>query len=67
MPDARWKNLQEIFHAAVALAPREREAYFDKVCDGAAALRRAVESLLKSHEEAGFVDEPALNNCFRAD
>src|SRR5687767_10795282 len=59
MPDPHWENLKEIFHAAVALAPDERSAYLDRACDGDAALRRAVESLVKSHEETGFVDQPA--------
>ena len=55
-----WDNLKEIFHAAVALAPHERAAYLDHACDGNGPLRRAVESLVKSHEETGnFVDAPA--------
>ena len=59
MPDQQWNNLKEIFHAAVALAPAERDTYLDHACDGNASLRQAVESLLKSHEETGnFVDAP---------
>lgn len=57
--DPHWENLKEIFHAAVALSSDERAAYLDKVCDGDLSLRQAVESLLKSHEETGFVDQPA--------
>jgi hypothetical protein len=52
-------NLQKIFHAAVALPAQERAAYLDHACDGDASLRQAVESLIKSHEETGFVDQPA--------
>src|SRR2546427_9494770 len=60
MPDPHWENLKEIFHAAVALAPNERAAYLDQACNGDLSLRRAVESLIKSHEETGnFVDTPA--------
>ncbi len=59
MPDPHWENLKEIFHAAVALGPDERRAYLDRACDGDASLRQAVESLIKSHEETGFVDQPA--------
>jgi len=33
--------------------------YLDRACDRDASLRQAVESLLKSHEETGFIDEPA--------
>ena len=57
--DPHWENLKEIFHAAVALAPNERHTYLDRACDGDASLRQAVESLIKSHEETGFVDQPA--------
>src|SRR5262249_55244788 len=60
MSDPHWEKLQDIFHAALALAPAERHAYLDHACDGNAALRQAVESLIKSHEETdNFVDTPA--------
>lgn len=60
MRDSHWENLNEIFHAAVALSPDEREAYLDKVCNGDQVLRAAVESLIKSSDETGnFVDMPA--------
>ena len=54
-----WENLKEIFHTAVALTPHDRAAYLNRACDGDSALRQAIESLLKSHEETGFVDQPA--------
>jgi len=55
------ETLKEIFNAAVALAPNERAAYVERVCRDDLALRTAVESLLKSHEETGnFVDTPAF-------
>src|SRR5437764_8833803 len=60
MPDQHWENLKEIFHAAAALAPAERNMYLDHACDGNASLRQAVESLIKSHEAtSNFVDTPA--------
>jgi hypothetical protein len=59
MSDPHWENLKEIFHGALALAPEERRAYLDGACEGNASLRQAVESLIKSHEETGFVDQPA--------
>ena len=57
--DPHWENLKKIFLAAVALAPNERRTYLDRACDRDGSLRQAVESLLKSHEEASFMDEPA--------
>ena len=59
MSDPHWENLKEIFHVALALAPEKRTIYLDRACDGDVSLRQAVESLIKSHEETTFVDEPA--------
>jgi serine/threonine protein kinase len=60
MPDQHWENLKEIFHAALALPSHERASYLEQAANGDASLRSQVESLLKSHEEAGnFVDAPA--------
>jgi len=59
MADSHWENLKEIFNAAVALPRNERAAYLDQACNGDPDLHRAVESLLKSHEESNFVDVPA--------
>jgi serine/threonine protein kinase len=60
MPDSHWESLKEIFHAALALSLQDRPAFLDKASNGDVALRQAVESLLKSHEEtSNFVDLPA--------
>ena len=60
MPDPQWENLKEIFHAALEFPPSERAAYLDEASNGDLALRQAVESLLKSHEETNnFIDAPA--------
>jgi serine/threonine protein kinase len=60
MLEAHWENLKEIFHAALSLHPGERPSYLQQACNGDAELRKAVESLLKSHEETNhFVDTPA--------
>ena len=60
MADYDWENLKEIFDATVGLAPAERAAYMDRVCDGNDSLRQAVQSLINSHEETtNFVDKPA--------
>ncbi len=59
MSDAQWENLKELFHSALALPPHERSSYLKKCCGDNAALRQAVETLLKSHEETDFVDAPA--------
>lgn len=60
MPNPHWENLKEVFDAAIALTPAERADYLNRVGDGDASLRQAVDSLIKSHEaSANFVDRPA--------
>jgi serine/threonine protein kinase/Tol biopolymer transport system component/tetratricopeptide (TPR) repeat protein len=57
----RWKQIEGVFDAAIDLAPAEREAYLTTACGGDAELRRQVELLIRSHEEAGaFIEEPAV-------
>jgi serine/threonine protein kinase/tetratricopeptide (TPR) repeat protein len=41
-----WSRIEDLFHQAAELAPAERPAFLDKVCDGGEELRREVESLL---------------------
>ena len=61
MPDPHWEKLKEVFHAALALPHQERAAFLDQASNGDAALRSAVESLLKAHVETNnFVDTPAF-------
>jgi WD40 repeat protein/serine/threonine protein kinase len=48
---------EEIFEAAAALPAKERPAYLDEVCAGQPELRARIESLLRSHEVTGFMDD----------
>ena len=60
MPDSQWETLKEVFHAALALPSQQRPTFLDQATNGDADLRRAVESLLQSHEATShFVDAPA--------
>src|SRR5262245_18164364 len=50
-----------IFLAALERGdPAERAAFLDEACGGDDALRRRVEALLRSHEQAGVLDRPAV-------
>ncbi len=61
MSPERWKQVKEIFHEALALAPEERAAFLHKACQGSDDIRREVESLIASHEQTGtFIDAPAF-------
>jgi serine/threonine protein kinase len=46
MQPGRLQRVEELFHAAVQLAPHLRSAYLDEVCANDPELRREVESLL---------------------
>src|SRR4051812_27532887 len=50
---------ERIFQAAVALPPAERETYLESACLGRHELRNAVERLLASLEDEGFMQQAA--------
>jgi hypothetical protein len=61
MSSARWKKVEEVFHAALERAPGNRSAFLGEACGGDPELRREVESLLKAAgEESGYMDRPAM-------
>jgi tetratricopeptide (TPR) repeat protein len=51
-PANRFALVEQVFFDAVDLAPEERAAYLDSACQGDAALRQEVESLI-AHESKG--------------
>jgi len=55
-PD-RWARISELFEAASGLPPSARPLFLDSECDGDAALRAEVESLLA----CDLPDDPALD------
>jgi eukaryotic-like serine/threonine-protein kinase len=59
-PDRRHSQISDIYHAALARNPAEREAFVRNACDGDEALRREVESLLQyESQSSGFLESPA--------
>jgi len=61
MTPERHREIGELFHAALEVDATERAAFLERACAGDATLRREVESLLASHEQAsGFIASPAL-------
>ena len=48
MTSDHWKEVDRLFHEALALAPEERAAFLDEACAGDADLRRDVEVLLRA-------------------
>jgi non-specific serine/threonine protein kinase/serine/threonine-protein kinase len=49
----RWAEVKRIFHAAIDLGAADRPALLERECSADAALKKEVESLLASHQEAG--------------
>ncbi|MEK6289610.1 MAG: serine/threonine-protein kinase [Acidobacteriota bacterium] len=55
-PD-KWKQVLELFEAALELAPGERAAFLGEACRGDSSLRGEVEALLSADNKAeGFLD-----------
>src|SRR5262249_16888885 len=52
MTPERWKRVQEVFNGAVELPPTDRERFLQAACRGDAELRKEVDSLIASHEDA---------------
>lgn len=61
MANENWEKAKRIFADAIKVAPDERVHFLDKVCAGDADIRREVESLLSSYDEAeSFMENPAV-------
>ena len=61
MNSANRQQLKELFHAAVELAPHDREAFLKANCAADDELHCEVSALLSAHESAGdFIQQPAL-------
>jgi hypothetical protein len=59
MDSERWRRIDNLLQSALARPPAEREDFLRQACAGDESLRREVESLAASHDEAGsFLDRP---------
>jgi eukaryotic-like serine/threonine-protein kinase len=62
MTPERLQQIEDLFHSALALEPNERADFLARACDGDEALRREVESLLRSHDRGeSFIEQPAAD------
>ena len=63
MTPERWRQVEEIFQAALDLSPGERTRYVSEVCKEDAELKRDVEVLLSQYDSAGeLLEEPIYGN-----
>lgn len=62
MTPERWQLVRSVLHDALELAPEQRPVFLDRVCSADHSLRREVDSLLSSSNEAcsSFLRSPAL-------
>jgi serine/threonine protein kinase/tetratricopeptide (TPR) repeat protein len=62
MNQERWKQIDDIFQAVLALAPGERASYLEQICAGDSELLRHVEKLITHYEKADDVMETPAND-----
>src|SRR5262245_24543960 len=63
MTNERWQRVENLFHTALERQPGEREAFLDKACADDRSLRKDVENLLESFDEAGeFIEKPLIED-----
>ncbi len=61
MKTERWQQVDTLFQSTSERAPEERAAFLEEACRGDEALRRQVESLIRSYErEPDFIEAPAF-------
>src|SRR5262245_33631958 len=63
MTNERWRRVENLFHSALESLPGEREAFLDKACADDQSLRKDVDNLLESFDEAGeFIEKPLIED-----
>src|SRR5262249_39654938 len=66
MTPARLQTTQEIFQATLDQEPDQTSTCLDRACGGYELLRRNVEALLASHQQAvSFIETPAASFATR--
>jgi eukaryotic-like serine/threonine-protein kinase len=64
MDSEQWRQVEEIYHQAVALPPEQRSAFLDQSCHGDQQLRSEVDSLILSWlEAADFMEQPVADKA----
>ncbi len=61
MAQKDWRQVKDIFNAALRRIPEERPVFLEQICGGDKILHGEVESLLSSFDEAeSFLESPAI-------
>ena len=63
MKSERWDQIQNAFHAAVEIEPRDRRAYLARMYPDDPELWQEVESLLRAHEDSShFLEQRTIDD-----
>ncbi len=65
MQPEHWRQIDEIFQAALDHEPGTRSAFLDSACGSESELRSEVESLLASYEKGGFTASSAFEDALK--
>jgi eukaryotic-like serine/threonine-protein kinase len=58
-PGNRWHRIEELFYAAMDMAPTDRSPFLDQACAGDPSLRNEVQSLLDASDKTlSFLEKP---------
>src|SRR5262245_18901404 len=67
MTPERWRQVEQLYIAALEREDDQRAAFLDKACAGDETLRREVESLLAHEAQVeGFIEAPAVEVAAKA-
>src|SRR5262245_38917416 len=67
MTSERWRQVEQIYEAALERAPSERHRFLESACAGDQTLRREVERLIAANDRAGdFLNAPAWEGAASA-
>jgi len=63
MTPERWQQVRDVLEQAIALDSAARSSYLEMACQNDPELRAEVDSLLRSHDQAGsvFLKKPAMD------
>ena len=63
----RWRQVEELFHAALERAPEERHAFLGQACGEDTEIRLQVEHLISIDQHAGSrLEKPAIEEVTAA-
>ncbi len=65
MEPERWRQIDELFQAALDCDPERRAAFLDSSCGGDSSLREEIESLLASSADGSFTEASAFRDSLR--